>query len=321
MSMKAGRTIATTIAPTIVLIAASILILTSGGCRSRAGQAGAKAASASSKDSGNDRKVDAKVAEAKAVTIRDDEFDLPFASETHETYKLSPGARVEIGRFNGKIVIETATTDTADVYIVRSVRNAEDLKNRRLIVEHSPEELSLRMARQDRSALFSIFSERGPEKQRIVLKLPRKIDLSIEGMNGRVNVGEIDGPVSISGVSGRVEVAQATGSAAIAHVNGKVFLTVAKLSPQGITVQGVNGGVELLFAGNVSANLSVDSINGRVEPDLPNVVYLGERRRNNFKAQIGKGGPPIEISGVNGNVRLAPIGKPTVAAEAASASK
>jgi hypothetical protein len=177
------------------------------------------------------------------------------------------------------------------------------------------------MSRQDRSALFSIFSERGPEKQRLVLKLPRKIDLSIDGMNGRVNVGEIDGAVSIEGVSGRVEVAQANGAAAFAHINGKVLLNVAKLSPQGITVEGVNGGVELLFAGNVNANLSVESVNGRVDPDLPNVVYQGERRRNNFKAQIGKGGPPIEISGVNGNVRLAPIAKRAVATEAASASK
>jgi hypothetical protein len=305
----------------IALIAASALILVSDGCRSRARQSGARSVSASSKDAENDRKVDAKVAEAKAVAIRDDEFDLPFAKETHETYQMAPGARVEIGRFNGKIAIETTTADTADIYVVRSVRNPEDLRNRKLMLKHTPEELSLRMEREGRSALFSIFSERGPEKQRLVLKLPRKIDLSIEGMNGRVSIGEIDGAVSITGISGRVDVAQATGSAAIAHVNGKVFLTVAKLGPKGITVEGVNGGVELLFAGNVSANLSVEGVNGRVDPDLPNVVFVGERHRNNFRAQIGKGGPPIEIHGVNGNVRLAPIGARAVAAEAASTSK
>ncbi len=260
------------------------------------------------------------VVESKSLAIKDEAFDLAFAEEKQQTYQLSPGATVRIERINGKIEIQKSASDSAELYIVRSVENRDDLKNRTLIVEHKPHELVIRMERARRSALFSMFSDRGSEKQRIVLKLPRKVGLNVDGASGRVNVAEIDGDVHIEGVNGRVALAHVTGTTSLSGINGQVRVIADGRNKNDLKVEGVNGGVELLFNGTVNADLRVEAVRGNVDAGLPNLVYDGERRQNNFRAKAGKGGALIDISGVRGRVRLAPAAEQDLVPAAATAS-
>ena len=45
-------------------------------------------------------------------------------------------------------------------------------------------------------------------------------------------------------------------------------------------------------------------INGNVITDAPNVTVEGKLSPSSFKAKIGSGGAPINVSGINGNVRI-----------------
>jgi hypothetical protein len=137
-------------------------------------------------------------------------------------------------------------------------------------------------------------------RQRVMLKLPRQVDLGVNGINGRVNVGAIDGPVRIGGINGRVEVEQAVGYSDLSGINGRVGITISRLGERGISVNGVNGGVELRFVDEVNADIDVTGINGSVNADVPNVVLRGKIDRQNFHATIGTGGTPIKVKGVNG---------------------
>ena len=147
-------------------------------------------------------------------------------------------------------------------------------------------------------------------RQRVILKLPRAVDLAVSGVNGRVGVGEIDGPVRLSGINGKVDVAQALGYSDISGINGRVKVTISQLGERGIHVSGVNGGVELYFAEDLNADLDVTGINGSVNTDVANVTIFGKLDRQNFHAKIGSGGSPIKVSGINGHVKLARAGSP-----------
>jgi len=144
----------------------------------------------------------------------------------------------------------------------------------------------------------------------VMLKVPRQIDLSVSGINGKVGVGEVDGPVRLSGINGRVDVAQARGYSDISGINGRVKVTITQLGERGIHVSGVNGGVELFFAEELNADLDVTGINGGVNADVANVTVMGKLDRQNFHAKIGSGGSPIRVSGVNGHVKLSRAGSP-----------
>jgi hypothetical protein len=220
-----------------------------------------------------------------------------------QTYQLTPGAIVRVSGINGAVTVETGSGATAEVHIVRSARTRADLERNRVIVEQTASGLTIR----GENNKDGWGERRGADvRQRVTLRLPRQIEFNASGINGRTLVGEVDGPVKLSGINGRVEVAQARGYSEISGINGTVVMTIAQLGERGLRVSGVNGGVELRFADALNADLHVNGINGSVSADVPNVVVQGRVSRTNFNAQIGTGGAPINVSGVNGHVRLAP---------------
>lgn len=222
--------------------------------------------------------------------------------EIRQTYQLSAGAHVNVSGINGRVEIETTNGGAAEVYIVRSARTKDDLQYRKIIIEPTATSLVIRGENdKDRDRNHGRDRE---VRQQVFLKLPRQIDLTTSGVNGRVNVGEVDGPVTVSGVNGRVDVAQAMGYSRLSGINGKVTVTIARLGERGANISGINGGVEIRFADEVNADLEVSGINGNVNTELPNVTLQGKMEKNNFRAKIGSGGSPIHVSGINGRVTL-----------------
>jgi hypothetical protein len=235
---------------------------------------------------------------------RDSDAEFTERDEFRQTYQIAPGAPVRVSGINGRVDVETITGSTAEVHIVRSARTKQELEHRKIIVEQAGGGLVVRGEKEDNSRRDG---ERRDVRQRVTLRLPRNIDFTASGVNGRTTVGEVDGPVRLSGINGRVEVGQARGYTDISGVNGSVAMTIAQLGERGIQISGVNGRVELKFAETLNADLSVTGINGAVNTEgLPNVTVQGRVSRNNFNARIGSGGTPINVSGVNGSVRLAP---------------
>jgi hypothetical protein len=249
--------------------------------------------------------VPAAPAQAQGKSSGDEGIDFPEREEIRQSYPLSAGAQVVVSGINGLVKVETADTDTAEVYIVRSVRNREDFQSRKVTIEHSPTLLTIRVKNDRQGGLLSsLFGPRRDERQRVMLKLPRRVEFETSGVNGNVVVGELHGPVALSGVNGNISVARATGKAEVTGVNGNVDLTLAQLAGDGVEVHGVNGNIELRFADEVNADLEVHGVNGRIDPELPNLAVQGEAKRH-LKARLGSGGAQIAVSGINGNVHLA----------------
>src|SRR5215831_13107505 len=317
----------------ITLIA--IFTLCAGGCRHGSDQAQADVDTRSANVAPSDFKPDAKAgakaegepagadsnrAETNSIVDRGGEgADFAEREEIRRSYTLKPGADVMVSGINGRVDVETAETDHAEVLIVRSAKKREDLQFRKIKIEHDPSELRVRVE-DDRRSIFSAFGSRPEGRQRVMLKLPRKVRLETNGVNGDVAVGEIEGGVDVRGVNGKVNVAQVTGGASFRGVNGKIDATIAKLSTRGeIDISGVNGNTTLRFIGEVNADVDAHGHNGRVESDLPNLQESKEEKRyGRYSARIGTGGPQIQIRGVNGNVSLMKTEKPSAAAKVAT---
>ncbi|MCA1817703.1 MAG: hypothetical protein LC746_15170 [Acidobacteria bacterium] len=235
----------------------------------------------------------------------DDDAEFTERDEFRQSYTLAPGAQVRLSGLNGSVDVETSAGSAAEVYVVRSARTREDLDYHKVVVEQTASGL---VVRGERDNDHGWRGERHDVRQRVWVKIPRSVELTASGINGRATVGEIDGAVHLSGINGAVEVARARGYTDIDGVNGRVTMTIADLGERGVRVSGVNGHVELRFADAVNADLSVSGVNGAVNADLPGVTMIGNATRTNFRARVGAGGTPITVSGVNGSVRLAPRG-------------
>jgi DUF4097 and DUF4098 domain-containing protein YvlB len=249
--------------------------------------------------SSSGREIRGLVAQSASGDVRD---------EIRQTYELAPGARVDVAGINGPVKIETADTKTAEVYIERTASSQEALNRRKINIEADGNRLSIRGETTQHNFFARLFGSRASEK--VTLRLPRQISLAAKGVNGTVVVGEIAGAIELSGINGKVQVANAAGSATLKGINGSVTVGLKSVVANGIELSGINGNIELQLPADLNADFEAHGMNGRVIADFPNVM-IDKSRHGNYSARIGSGGSEISAKGINGNIRLTPIGGST----------
>lgn len=242
--------------------------------------------------------------------------DLRERDEINETYKLAPGAQVDVRSISGSVTVETSDTDTAEVHVVRSARTREELDCRPVRVEHTDASLSIDGNDQRRRC------QNGRVRQEVMLRLPRRVALSVESVSGHVTAGDLDGPVhftSISGnatvgnvrgpvdvtsVSGNVRVTSALDSASFNSISGRLDITISRLGARGMRASSISGSVDVGLSDDVNANLRIESISGDVFSDGGPRITVNKIRADEFQGRVGAGGPPLEFFSISGNIRL-----------------
>jgi hypothetical protein len=228
----------------------------------------------------------------------------------NDSQALDAGARVEVSGINGPVDIMTTDGNVAEIHVENNVSDARDLDSHRITVDRAADHIVVRGENKSGGGLgllrWLIGRGDSSARQRVVLKVPRRVDVAARGINGAVRVGVLEGAVRVSGVNGEVTVARAAGHAEVSGVNGNVTFAVARLEDAGVRVSGVNGNIELRLDEDANADVRVGGLNGSVDYDLKNVtVEGGGENRSKFVARIGAGGAPIRMSGISGNIHLA----------------
>ena len=221
----------------------------------------------------------------------------------NESYELADGAKVVVQGINGPVTVEAVDGNTAEVHVTSTAGNMGDLNENQITVEHTETSLVVRGKGSHGWGFWKWLRGGGEARHNVVLKLPRNVDLATRGTNGKVIIGEMEGPVQVSGVNGRVEIGGASGLAEVNGVNGGVTLTITELGKDGARVNGINGGVELRLGSNVNADLNLNGINGSITVEAPN-VEVQEQKRSKLRARVGTGGANIKANGINGSVRI-----------------
>ena len=232
--------------------------------------------------------------------------------EIRKTVDLSPGATVEVSGINGAVRIETSNSSTAEIYIERKAESAEALARRKVVVETGSNFIKIHGEKGDVGFFAKLFGSSPSEK--VTLKLPRQISLTTRGVNGAVNVGEVEGSVQVEGINGKVEIGQAVGSANFTGINGNINVSLKTVDKAGVNISGVNGNIELRFPEGLSADFEAHGMNGSVVSDLEDVKVEKERHGTWF-ARLGSGGNAISANGINGNIRLTRASLAAVPAE------
>ncbi|HEY9401984.1 MAG TPA: hypothetical protein VIQ24_04785 [Pyrinomonadaceae bacterium] len=221
----------------------------------------------------------------------------------NQSYELADGSQVDVHGINGPVTVEAVEGNTAEVNITSTAGSMSDLDQNQIIVEHTGSHLVVRGKGGNGWGFWKWLRGSGQVRHKVVLKLPRRVELAARGTNGKVIIGEMEGAVEVSGVNGRVEIGGARGFAEVSGVNGGVTVTVTELDEKGLQVNGVNGSVEIRLGSNVNADLNFNGVNGSVTLEAPN-VEVQEQKRNKLRARVGTGGAGIKGNGINGSVRI-----------------
>ena len=155
---------------------------------------------------------------------------------------------------------------------------------------------------------MSFFGRRGSTPRAdFTIELPAGTRVDAVAMNGDVVVDAVRSPVEARTVNGDVRIGTAVGPVRARTVNGDVQVRVASLGTTGgVELETVNGDVEAELPAALDGDLRLKTVNGALEVGYPVQVGPGSRKR--IAATVGKGGRPIVMETVNGDVTLRKLG-------------
>ena len=136
------------------------------------------------------------------------------------------------------------------------------------------------------------------------VRVPRGVKIAAHGVNGEVRVEGVQSEVEAASVNGSVYVATRGGPVSANTVNGSVRASMGRFDLQSdLRFSSVNGTVIAEFADDIDAEVDLSTVNGRLFTDF-SITITGRIDRRRLRATLGKGGPRIRLSTVNGNVEL-----------------
>jgi len=154
------------------------------------------------------------------------------------------------------------------------------------------------------------------------IQVPQHARLAdISSVNGRIVIDGISGDIAASTVNGETQIKDAARNLRLSTVNGRITADMILLGGgQSVSLDAVNGKVELALPDDADANFSASTVNGSITSEFPSLKAKKEFPvGNNLKGSLGNGSASVKVSTVNGGISFR-RGKPASPASPASNS-
>ena len=218
--------------------------------------------------------------------------------EINRSFTLGRKARVEVSAISGSVDIQAIDGNTAIVRIERTGRSRAELDCNNVVVDHVWGNLSVQSKPVGGRGCQNI-----QVVHRVLLSLPRTVDVSVHGVSGPINIGEIEGALRISGNSGNINLAQSGRGSRISGNSGTTTIKLRQLDARGLEVSGNSGAINLYVDEDLNIDVIVSRLSGTASSELPNVKFT-KTGANDYLARIGSGGPTINVEGNSGSILL-----------------
>ena len=218
--------------------------------------------------------------------------------EINRSFTLGAKSRVEVSAISGSVDIEATDGNTAIVRIERTGRSRAELDCNTVVLDHVWGNLSVQSKTLGGRGCNNI-----QVVYRVLLSLPRHVDVSVRGVSGPVNIGEIEGALRISGNSGNINLAQSGRGSSVSGNSGTTSINVRQIDSRGLEVSGNSGAIKLYVGDESNVEVKVTGLSGSVLSELPNVQFT-KTGPADYYARIGSGGPTINAGGNSGSIVL-----------------
>jgi DUF4097 and DUF4098 domain-containing protein YvlB len=239
-----------------------------------------------------------------------------------------------VENFNGSVEISGWDQNSVDVSGTKYADSESRLRDVRIDISNQRNGVQIRTLRPDRD-----HSHTGAK---YVIRVPRQTELErIHSSNGSMRVENIDGnmtlhtsngSVHLSDIHGNVEANSSNGSVEVRKVEGRMSFETSNGSVRAENVHGgihahtSNGSLDLELETPQIGDLTASTSNGGITVHLPpstnatisahtsghdriysdfDVTVHGSLSASRLEGTLGGGGPRIELSTSNGNIRLA----------------
>lgn len=234
--------------------------------------------------------------DAKSVTI-------------NRTWPAAQINNLRISEVDGGISVEAG--DTNEITLVAVAKGKLDVKPEKEnqgLFETVLDGDTLRIGREEKKngRKFRIRFLWDNDRTRIqyTLKVPAKVSLDVNTVNGRIATRGIEGATEATSVNGSIDVEVAgTHGLEATTVNGRVKARFTKAF-NGAKFRTVNGGVRATLPQSASFTVDLAQVNGDFEAAFPLSIHSHPGRRR-VSGEVNGGNHELKITTVNGDVELA----------------
>ncbi len=225
---------------------------------------------------------------------------------------LSSSQTIRVRNANGPISVGPAEGTRAEVRVEKSWRRSAP-QSVRLVAEPSAAGVTICALWEGQTSCgpegdYSGFGGHGNDVAvRFTVFVPKGVGADVSTMNGALQITGLTGSLKAATLNGGIQVDAAGGPVNVKTVNGGIQATLGLLASGGADLETVNGAVTVQLPEHVNATLDAESVVGRVQADFP-VQLTGTVDPKHIRGTLGRGGPTLRVSTVNGEVRLVPTG-------------
>lgn len=217
-----------------------------------------------------------------------------------KTYPLAKNGAFALHNINGDITIEGWDEQQAEVKIIKRGGSPQARDALKIMHEQSADRLAFNTMPEMRAG--------GVEEVRYEVKLPRNLrELQIVSNNSNVELtGANAASISVMVQRGNIELEDVSGTVNSRTTKGNTTVVIGdapRTAPQ--VFNGISGNIEIELSPEVNAELKAETISGDIEVDEDLGIKV-EKRMIGQQAvgRIGKGGEPIVVKTVSGNIKI-----------------
>ena len=221
--------------------------------------------------------------------------------EFHQTYPLDREGKVQLENVNGDVRIVTWDREEIKVDAIKRAKKQEHLDEVKIEVDAKADRIRIKTKYPDSKSRRNKDNSVSVE---YLLTVPKSSRLDgINTVNGGVEIEKVGGDVKASSVNGAVKADGLSGEVELSTVNGSLKANFAQLK-KSVSLKSVNGSVTVALPPETNARVSANTVSGGISSDFALQVKKHFPIGRNLDEKIGEGGPAIELSTVNGGIRI-----------------
>jgi DUF4097 and DUF4098 domain-containing protein YvlB len=228
-----------------------------------------------------------------------------LTEEFHQTYALTPDARIELDNINGAVHISGWDRNEVKVDAVKYADTKERLDEAKIEVDSGKDYLSIRTKYRDHDNTWTWGSHHNPAGVEYTLTVPRTARLDeIKLINSSLDITGVNGEVRASCINGRLEARNLAGRTYLSTVNGRLEARFDQLAGHEVELSSVNGSVELTIPSDSNAEIEASTVSGGIDNNFGLHVNHHRFVGHDLRGELGNGGTHIRLQDVNGRIEI-----------------
>ena len=226
-----------------------------------------------------------------------------YQQDFNQTLPLAANGRLTLDNINGRIEIHGWDQNTVVIKALKHGKTRDSVDQLKIEVSARPDNIAIHTRQPEHWFGWN----QNSATVDYLIQVPQHAQLAnISSVNGQIEIDDVTGDINASTVNGPLQVQGAAGNLKLSTVNGQAKAQMVALGKgQSVSLDAVNGHLELILPANADATVSADTVNGGLNSEFPSLAVKKDfPLGRHLTGTLGNGSAHVKASTVNGGISL-----------------